>query len=126
MSECGDQSVGVVIKMDQEAAIRYLVKDIVAKTRKEPGCRTIVEESPVASSGSNGIVERAVQTIEGQIRVMKLALEDRIGVAVDAEANVVTFMAQYAGYLVNRLQAGEGWEDRVREGQGQVGDGLGH
>ena len=78
MAECGDQSGDVVIKTDQEAAITYLVKDIVAERGNEPGCRTIVEESLVASSGSNGIVERAVQTVEGQIRVMKLALEDRI------------------------------------------------
>ena len=73
----------------------------------EKGCRTIVEESPVGSKGSNGIVERAVQTIEGQIRVMKLALEARIGREIDAEANVVTFMAEYAGYLVNRLEVGK-------------------
>ena len=32
--------------------------------------RTVVEESPVASSGSNGVVERAVQGLVGQIRAI--------------------------------------------------------
>ena len=38
---------------------------------------------------------------------MKLALEDRLGMSIDAEANVMTFMAEYAGYLVNRLVVGK-------------------
>ena len=80
----------------------FLVKDIVRERGDEKGCRTIVEQSPVASSGSNGLVERAVQSIEGHIRVMKLALEARLGLKVDAEANVVSFMAEHAAYLINR------------------------
>ena len=42
----------------------------------EVGCRTIVEP-PVGSHAISGIVERAVQTVEGQIRVMKIALDLR-------------------------------------------------
>ena len=107
MTECGSQCGDVIIKTDQEPAIEYLMKDIVEARGNDKGCRTIVEESPVKSKGSNGIVERAVQTIEGQIRVMKLALEGRLGQKIDAEANVVAFMAEYAAYLVNRLEVGK-------------------
>ena len=78
ISECGDLKGDILIKTDQEAAIKYLAKDIVLERGNEPGCRTIVEESPVGSSGSNGVVERAVQSVEGQIRALKLALENRI------------------------------------------------
>ena len=83
------------------------MRDIVIARGDEKGCRTIVEESPVASHGSNGIVERAVQTVEGQIRVMKLALEGRLGQKIDAEANVVVFMVEYASYLINMLEVGK-------------------
>ena len=62
------------------------------------GKRTIVEEVPVGSKGSNGIVERAAQTVEGQIRVMKSALEGRLGRKVDAERRIVTLMAEYGVY----------------------------
>ena len=107
MAECGCQSGDVIVKTDQEAAIKYLVKDIVLERGDEKGCRTIVEESPVGSSGSNGVVERAVQAVEGQIRVMKLALEDRIGLEVKADSCIVTFMAEYGAYMMNRLEVGK-------------------
>ena len=75
MEECGDGGMDVIIKSDQEASIQSLVKEVV-EVRGDTGARrTIIEQSPVGSSGSNGVVERAAQTIEGQIRVMKSALE---------------------------------------------------
>ena len=37
-----------------------------------------IEHSPVRDSQSNGLVERAVQTLEGQVRTMLLALEAKI------------------------------------------------
>ena len=84
MIECGSGCGDVIVKTDQEPAIEYLVKDIVEARGDEKGSRTIVEESPVKSKGNNGVVERAVQTIEGQIRVMKLALEWRLKRKVEA------------------------------------------
>jgi hypothetical protein len=42
LAECGDQAGDIVIKTDQEPAIKYLVKDIVFERGNEPGCRTIV------------------------------------------------------------------------------------
>jgi hypothetical protein len=61
----------------------------------------------VQSSGSNGVVERAVQTIEGQVRVLKLSLEERLGREVPASHCIVMFLAEYAAYLVNRLEVGK-------------------
>ena len=86
IAECGNQSGDIIVKSDQEAAIGYLVKDLVLERGEEKGCRTIVEEAPVGSKGSNSIVES--------------------GREIDAEANVVTFIAEYASYLVNRLEVG--------------------
>ena len=44
LSECGCRSGDIIIKSDQEAAIAYLVKDIVLERGDETVCRTIVEE----------------------------------------------------------------------------------
>ena len=38
---------------------------------------------------------------------MKMALESRLGQEVSAESNIVTFMADYAAYLINRLEVGK-------------------
>ena len=69
IEEVGDGAATIMIKTDQEPSIQCLVEDLVAA--REEG-RTVVEESPVQSSGSNGIVERAVQTIESRMRAILL------------------------------------------------------
>ena len=65
INECGNKDVDIILKTDQEPAIMSLVDDIM---KNRTGAKTIPEQSPKKSSGSNGIVERAVQTVEGQIR----------------------------------------------------------
>eukprot|EP00973_Karenia_brevis_P017766 2440968-Karenia_brevis.AAC.1 len=47
--------------------------------------KTVVEEAPKKVKGSNGIVERAVQEIEGRIRALLLSLEERLGKEVNAK-----------------------------------------
>lgn len=71
IQQCGDEATDVIIKTDQEPAIKFLVEELV-KARAEG--RTHVEESLVGSSGSNGMVERKVQGIEGQLRKMLSAV----------------------------------------------------
>ena len=125
IAECGNMKGDILIKTDQEPAIKYLVKDIVLERGDEPDCRTVVEESPVGSSGSNGVIERAVQTIEGQVRVLKLALENRVKAKVPADSNVVTFMAEYAAYLVNRLEVGKDGKTASERNRGKAATVLG-
>ncbi len=76
--ECGNGVDDIIVKTDQEPAIKYLfkdivleradeagrrtVKDIVLERADEAGRRTLVEESPVGSSGSNGMAEWAVRS----------------------------------------------------------------
>ena len=66
----------IIVKTDQEPAIECLIKDLV--DARGVGT-TMVEESPVKSSGSNGIVERAVQEVEGKMRAIFLSVEERLG-----------------------------------------------
>jgi hypothetical protein len=54
MNQCGDEANDVVVKSDQELAIKMSMEQLTQG--REEG-RTHVEESPVGSSGSNGIVE---------------------------------------------------------------------
>ena len=72
-----------------------------------PEGRTVVEEAPKDSKGSNGEVERAVQEVEGTMRSLFLALEERLGRGLDARERIVAFMPEYASYLINRLSYGQ-------------------
>ena len=67
MEESGDKATKFIIKMDQEESIKYLVENLVSM--REEG-RTAVEEEPVSSRGSNGIVERTAKEVEGLVRRM--------------------------------------------------------
>jgi hypothetical protein len=133
---CGGQVFGVlrgvgfktgdiVLTTDQENAIKFLVKVLVAERGGEPGHKTLVEESPVQSSGSNGVVERAVQSVEGQVRVLKMVLEERIGAKVPASHGVVTFLAAYSAYLLNRLEVGKDGNTAWERSRGKSGNVMG-
>ena len=61
-----------------------------------------LENSPVGESESNGLVERAVQTLEGQVRTMLDALQYRLQHEVPAEHPVMTWLTQYAALLIRR------------------------
>ena len=65
----------ILVKSDQEAAICRIVNEVGRLRAAGGGGRFIIENSPVGSSASNGVVERAKQSVQGQVRVMKLALE---------------------------------------------------
>ena len=62
IKECGAAETEIILKADQEPAIEALMADVV-KTRG--AAITVLEKSPVGSSGSNGVVESGVQSVEG-------------------------------------------------------------
>ena len=59
----------------------------------------------MGSSGSNGVIERAVQAVEGQVRTIKLALESRIGVETLRDHDVIPSIIEYAATIINKGQA---------------------
>ena len=103
---CKDiQKIGykkIVIKGDNEPAIVSLQEE----TRNSREDETILENSPVGQSQSNGIAERAVQAAGEQLRTFKLGLENRLGVSIPAVHPVVAWMANHAGDILNKLSVG--------------------
>ena len=104
MSELGCTNSDVVIKSDPENSIKFLLDD-VAKARRS--ARTIIEEAPKQSKGSNGVVEWSVWAVESQLRVMKNALEARIKVGIVASHCIIPWLTEYVGYVINRLEIGK-------------------
>ena len=107
MVEVGCAYGDVVVKSDNEPALVALVEALGRERAVKGVGGMAVEHSPVHSSRSNGVVERAVQSVEGQMGVMMLALEGRVGRTVDPEEAIVTFLPEYAAYLLNRLEVGK-------------------
>jgi hypothetical protein len=97
MHECGDKDREMIVKWAQEAAIQFLVEDVCIN---RTGAKAIKEVSPKYSKGSNGVVERAVQ----RVRTMTSAMDERFGVKVDVRHPVLTWLCDYAGYMMNRTE----------------------
>ena len=71
----------IILKSDGEAALINIQKEV--QRRRQKG-QTILENSPVGDSRVNGHAERAVQSIAAQVRILKKALENRVGIKLSS------------------------------------------
>ena len=94
----------LVVRSDQEAALRSLVSE-VARLRGD--AVTILEHSAVGDSQGNGFIERAVRTVEEMVRTLKLDLETRISQKLNITHKVIPWLVEHAVDLVNKLQVGQ-------------------
>ena len=101
INECGDKDQDVILKTDQEPAVKFLVDDVCVD---RTGARTIKECALQGSKGSNGIVERAVQSVEQCLRTLKSSLDERTGVKIDVLHLVLTWLCEFVGYMMNRME----------------------
>ena len=93
----------VVFKSDQEPALGDLLQEVV---KRRGDARTFVEQSPVASSASNGVIERRNLSVEGQVRVLKDAFEARLGKKVPSDHAALAWLVEFAAVLVKRFEVG--------------------
>ena len=64
-------------------------------------------KSPAGEHQSNGVVERAVKSIQGQVGTLKLAVEPRIGKKVEEHLDIVPWLIRHAAMLLNIGQRGQ-------------------
>ena len=81
------------------------VVDAVIRARRDTS--TIPEYSPVRSSGSNGVTEREIKEVQGQLRAMKSAVDARVGVDIRGTSKKLLWMVEYASVLMNRYLVGK-------------------
>ena len=64
------------------------------------------EKSPVGDHRANGWIESGVRTVEAQIRALKMGVENRYSIVLDHTSSIVTWIIDYAGWLVTRYGIG--------------------
>ena len=107
LSEIGYVYKDVIIKSDQEPALISLVEDVERRRAAVGGGRWICENSPVGSSASNGVAERAIiQSVQHQVRVLKLALEYKWNMSIPHKHSVLPWIKEYSAFLLNRFEMG--------------------
>ena len=106
LSEVGCLHGNLIVRSDQEPAITSMINEVGRLRGAAGGGRFIVEACPVGSSGSNGRVERAIQSVQDQVRVMRVALQDRWKVDVSHRHAVFPWMLEYVAHLLIRYEVG--------------------
>ena len=104
MKEVGLDMAEINVKTDNEPAIKSLVEKIGNLRATVGAGRMVVETSPVGSSKSNGSIERGIQSVQGMMRTMRSAIEERLGVELEVEHAIWTWIAEYSGWLLNRCE----------------------
>jgi hypothetical protein len=125
LREIGCSHCDIIAKSDQEPAITSIVAEVGRVRAADGGGRYIVETSPVGSSGSNGVVERAIRSVEQPIRVMRDALEFRAGIKLTARHPIMTWITEYAAHLLNRFEVGHDGKTAYERCKGKQAKTLG-
>ena len=124
IKQIGYEHSDIVLKSDQEHSIKDLLKEI-GRRHAARGGRVLPENSPVGSSASNGVAERAVQCFEGQIRVLRLALEERWSTRLQEDHRIWAHLVEYSGFLRSRCEVGHDGKTAYERMKGKTAPVLG-
>ena len=91
----------VVLRSDGEVAIRDLLNRVSAMRATQ----IVLETTPKGDSRANGRVERAVQQVEKQTRVLKMAVEEVLG-GFSVKHPAFTWLVLHAADSYNKFHVG--------------------
>ena len=96
----------VILKSDQEVAMTALQERVKA-LRSGNDEQTFLENSPVAESQSNGVVEKAIQEVENMASTLMSALEERLLQSVPWDSPLGSWLIEYSAVLINLYREGK-------------------
>ena len=96
----------VILKSDKENASAAL-QERVKTLRSGQDEQTFLENSPVAESQSNGVVEKAIQEVENMASTLISALEERLLQSVPWDSPLGSWLIEYSAVLINLYREGK-------------------
>ena len=96
----------VILKRDQEEALKDFENELTKLRNAIPGVRTIVERSPVREPQCNGFIEAGVKTVEGMVRTMKLNLEHHFHECIEVDHPTFYWLVRHAADVSTKFQKG--------------------
>ena len=95
----------MVLKCDQEPAMMDL-RNATMKEGKHSGLEILPEESEVGESQSNGVIERAIQEVEGLVRTLKDQVEEKYQQHIQQDHPFLAWLIRHAVDLWSKFQLG--------------------
>ena len=89
----------VVVRSDGEPAIRDLMQELA---RARGDLETSIENTPPGDSRANGYAERAVRSLEEQIRAIKIGFEQNTGREVDVQSLGMEWLFEHCADILNK------------------------
>jgi len=87
-----------VLQSDQEVFIIALLKMVAIAM----GSNMAVRQSPAYTSPAQGKVERFHRTLMGQVKAIKLQLENNYGIKLNSKHPIMPWLVKHSAYLLNR------------------------
>lgn len=106
----------VRLNCDGEPVLKSVQEEVRRRLREEP---TILENSGVGDSRSNGAAGRGVQAIREQVRVVKCGFESRLGVKLKGSHAVTCWFVEN---ICGRAEQAQRWRRRthtIRAAEGE-------
>ena len=113
------------MKSDEEPEFRSIVEDVGRFEVSDGSGRYVVEYSPVGASQSNGMIERAIQSVSGQTRVLLSALEEKWCCSIPHDHPLICCIVEYAGVLLNGFEVGVDGRTAYERNEGKKATTLG-
>ena len=100
----------VLLKGDNEPAIKALLKDVLKGVRIDAGGQAAEKAPPAYDSKANGHAENAVKQVQGMVRTLKSCIEDRLGIKIPTTHAAVWWLVRHAAWLLMvRKRGRDGW-----------------
>ena len=100
LDEAGYSKSRICIRSDQERVIKSIKGKIISERMAD----TVPMESPVKESQCNGRMEKAVQTLEGQIRTLVMDLKLEAGIELSPRAVAYPYLVRWACTVISRYK----------------------
>ena len=93
----------VVVRSDGEPAIKDLMVELA---RARGNAETAIENTAPGDSRSNGYAERAVRSVEEQVRAIKLGYEQNTGKEIEVKSAGMDWIVEHAVDMLNKCVVG--------------------
>ena len=89
------------LRIDPEPSMQAIARIIATKRRP---ALTLIEETPVNSPASKGGVESYIAQLGGNVRALKLVVQERWSVSIGNVSAIFPWIVRHASWLYNRYQ----------------------
>jgi len=89
------------LKCDQEASTVDIMNSLIRRCKS---CALTGTATPKGSKGSLGRGERGHLSVQGQLRTMKLVLEEKLGISMGVGNKLWPWLVRHTSWVINRKQ----------------------